>query len=1023
MYFLKKKTFTIFLLVLAVAAGLYSMLSIPKEFYPEIKVPVILVQTVYPGASASEIEETVTETLEQVLVGGLDDVDQVSSTSREGVSVISIQFFDSIDVNQALIDVKAQVDRKKSELPSDAVDPVVTKVNFSDQPIFTFALSSRQAYNNVRKTATNIEDTLLGIPGISEVDISGIPEREVTVLLDPQKLSQLSLDPNQVVRAIQTSENVLPVGSVVIDNRQYRLDYTANISDVEDLGSIVVGFRGDGTTIYVNDVVKVIEDGVQQYTTQSRIIDDPENPSQQAIIFDIRKQDGGDITELTQEIKNALEDLKAVSEDEIAFVTIFDAGQEITTNLSDLTKSGLQTIVLILVVMGLMVGFRESLIAALAVPLSFLLTFIGMNIAGQTINFITLFSLILVIGILIDSTIVIVEGIYDYLQEGKNFFDAAAATLKEFSKPVLAGVLTTISIFFPLMTLSGTLGQFIGGIPRVINIVLIMSVIVALIFIPIIAGFIYRLPLSEPKGLVSRREKIFSDLSLCYERFLKRLLYNSQLKKSIGWGLIVLFISAFALVGTGLIKGEFFPPDEVDRSYVNIELREGTPLETTIQKAFEIEQRIVQLQHVDALTTTVGQENIFVGSGRSGSHYAHIIVNIDDKKNGQKVAGMIRQAVSDITEFRVQVLEPESGPPVGAPFQVKITGDNWSDINIVAEEISSLVETLPGAQDIDSEVDAGVTDIQLVVQKDRLAEYGLTPFDVSSTLRTSIFGTEAISLTLDGVGETDVIVKVALNPNAKTHRESNYVTFDHIKNIPIQTLQGEVLLGYFVHEQITQATSSSSRIDGEKTKTVTAYVAEGFLPFDLVREFNRLAPEIELPEGVEYGIGGASDENDQASSELLASLVLGILLIFGVLIWQFGSLRDVLFIISVIPLGLIGVLYGLFFFNMTLSFTAMLGFIALVGIVVNDSIILVDVMNKLRLRNSELSKYQVVIRGASMRLRPVLLTTITTVLGMIPLLFVSPLWKPFAFALIFGLSFATILTLVVIPMIYAKWSK
>jgi multidrug efflux pump len=655
--------------------------------------------------------------------------------------------------------------------------------------------------------------------------------------------------------------------------------------------------------------------------------------------------------------------------------------------------------------------------------MSFLLAFIGMQIFGLTINFITLFSLILVIGILIDSAIVVVEGIYDYTAEGMSYFDAASNTLKEFSKPIIAGVLTTISIFFPLMTLSGTLGQFIGGIPRVINIVLVVSVAVALIFIPLIASFVYKLPINEPESLIRNRKRIFEQVSSWYQKFITRLLYNSKLKRRIVYGLILLFISSFVLVGAGLIKSQFFPPDELDRVYVNIELAEGTPLLTTSRKITEVESLVAGQTHVDAFTTTIGQENIFVGPGRQGTHFASIIVNVDDKKNGQIVSENIRQVVKGIDEYRVQVLEPESGPPVGAPFQVKVSGNNWDDINVGAEQVASLVNSFPASRDVDSGVDTGVTDIQLQVQDDRLVEYGLTPFDLSSTLRTTIFGTEATTLQLGDAGATDVVVKVAIDPEAISHRESNHVTFDQIRNLPIQTPRGEVLLGYLVTERVTQATSTASHTNGEKTRTVNSYVEAGFLPVDIATDFDTQIESLELPEGVTYSLAGATDENDKAQSELIASLLFGMLLIFGVLIWQFGSIRDVLFIVSVIPLGLIGVLYGLFIFNMTLSFTAMLGFIALVGIVVNDSIILVDVMNKLRLRNPAMPKYEVVIKGATMRLRPVLLTTVTTVLGMVPLLFVSPLWEPFAFALIVGLTFATILTLVLVPILYAKWSQ
>lgn len=1024
MYFLKNKVFTYFLLVLSILAGAYMVSTTSKELYPEIKVPVIVVSTVYPGASAKEVEESITDKLENILVGGLENVDEITSQSREGISIISIQFDDSADISESLIDVQDKVDEGKGEFPDQVEEPSVKKVNFSDQPIFTFSLSSRQAYNELVIKSEEIEEILLKIPGISSITIDGIPEREITILLDPKKLSQYNISPQLVVSAISSSKQTFPVGSVYVDDREYKINYDSNIDTAEDLKNIIVSSLGVGKNIYVRDLVSFIEDGTGLYTTQSRIGSPKSDIVQQAITFNVKKQEGGDIIELTKKIKEVLENYKLENaQEEIEFITIFDAGSDINTNLNDLVGSGFQTIILIIIVMGLMVGLKESIIAAIAVPLSFLLTFIGMSFAGITINFMTLFSLILVIGILIDSAIVIVEGIHDFTTEGLSFFDAATKTLKEFSRPVVAGALTTISIFIPLMMLSGILGQFIGGIPRVIIIVLVMSLIVALVFIPAVAGILYKLNITEPRIISEKRNTLLESFSLWYKKNLTKIIKDSKKKKILVLTLTLLILSSFMLVGTGLVKSEFFTADDIDKSYINIELEQGSSLDKTSEAMRLVEEIIVQQEHVVAFTSTIGSENLFTGNMRTGSHYGSIVVNLDDKKNGNKANSEIRKALSIIDEFKVQVLVPESGPPVGAPFQVKIYGNKWEEIDETAETIALYLKDLPGTRDIDSSVDAGLTEIKLNVLRDRLTEYGLNALDLSSLLRTTIYGATATSLNIENEGDIDVVVKVSLNNDALTHKESNHIGFDQIKNIPIQTIKGEILLGYFIEESITQATSIATHVDGVKNKTVTSYVNDGYLPVDIVNAFLKNSETINLPDGVYFELAGSSDEGNEAAKELIVSLVFGMLLIFGVLIWQFGALRDVLFILSVIPLGLIGVIYGLFFSGLTLSFTAMLGFIALVGIIVNDSIILIDVMNKLRLRNPSLDKKDIVIKGSVMRLRPIILTTLTTILGMVPLLFVSPMWTPFAFAMITGLLFASVLTLVVIPIFYEKWSK
>ncbi len=1024
MYFVRKKAFTIFLLALAIIGGLYSVKILPKELYPEIKIPVIIVSTIYPGASATEVEETITNTLENALIGGLSGVKEITSSSREGVSSIAIEFVPSADSNEVLLDVKDRVETQQSDLPTDATEPIVTKVNFSDEPIYTVALSSSLAFNELRERAEEIEDRLLAIAGVSDVDISGIPEREITVLLDPLRLSQYSVDPNEVVKAIADAKRAFPVGSVVFDDREYALDFYAGIDNAEDVGDVVVKRLGDDNPLYVRDLVRVVEDGVARYTSSSRIATGNKQTSQQAIVFNVKKQEGGNILDLTKNIEKELDIYTQERPTEtINFVVLFDAGKEIQTNLSELVFSGVQTVLLVLLVMGLMVGFRESFIASLAIPLSFLLTFVGMVMVGQSVNFITLFSLILVIGILIDSAIVVVEGIHDFRSEGQSLDKAIESTLREFGKPIIAGVLTTISIFVPLMLLSGITGQFIGGIPRVINIVLIASVLVALIFIPIIAIIIEKVSIPDPKNIRDYREKIFTTLSQRYSKVLRQLLNNSRAKKKLVWSLIGLLVLSFVLVGGGFIKSEFFPSEQTDRVYIDFETKQGTVLEETSKLIIDVEKIVAEQPHVTSFSTTIGSTNPFSDNVGSGSHLANIIATIDDKENGRFTEAALREAFKDIHEYSVQVLTPEGGPPVGPPFQAKVSGGDWEDIGVAAEKIAQVVEALPSARDVDSGVDTGLTDIRLAVIPERLVEYGLTSFDISALLRTVIFGTEATSLQAGAGSDVKVVVKVALNPDAKSHRESNEVTLDQIKNIPIQTQRGEVLLGYFVEENIVQATTVARHTDGVKTKTVSAYTREGFLPVDIVSQFEDKVQDIELPNGVSYSIGGSTDEGAEALSELVVSLGFGILLIFGVLIWQFGSLRSTIVILSVVPLGLIGVLYGLFFFGMTLSFTALLGFVALVGVVVNDSIIMVDMINKIRDRNPELTKYEAIVKGSVMRLRPILLTTATTVLGMIPLIFVSEVWKPFAFSMIFGLSFATILTLLLVPSMYGRFGK
>lgn len=1015
-FFLQKKSFTLLLLLLGIIAGFYSLAQMTKESAPEIVISIVRVQTLYPGASPLQVEESVTNIIENSLVGGIKNVKSVTSNSGQSVSSIILEFDSGVDIREALDDVQNKVDGVVGDLPSDAQEPLVQQIKFNDEPIYIFAMTSREPLTNLRAQADAIEDEILKVKGVSRVEVSGIPEREINIVLDNTKLAQFGLNANDVSRAIQFADRSIPPGSIEINEREYGLYFDTGVEKTEDLENIIISEK-NGSYVFVRDIALRIEDGLAESSSLSRVTLS-EKPAQQAVIFSVFKQTGGDITKLVRDVKKQTNGfIKESGSVDTEFVTTFDAAGEIQKSLRDLTSSGVQAVLIVLLVLILGLGVREALTASMAIPLSFVLAFIGMLATGSTINFVSLFALIIVIGILIDSAIVIVEGISDSLAEGDTFMLSSQKALQTFGKPVIAGTFTTISVFVPLLLLSGITGQFIASIPKAVIVVLIASLIVALIFIPLIAGWLFRFKFTEPKWLTQGREKTFTYIGAKYEQLLRFVLSSRKVKVKFLALLTILFIGSFVLVGSGLIKSEFFPSDAPESLYVDIEVPVQTTLEETARQVEDVESFIMSVPHVSSITTTVGSGSFF-SEGGSGSNYANITVDFPDKKYGDGIAQTLRGHFKTYTDKEVTLVVPEGGPPVGAPVVLKFVGPDLGELSRVTQQAADILREIPGTTEVTTTIDEGATDISLRVRPDRLAQVGLTAFDVSQIINATVSGVETSKIRYAGYGDVDVFVKVALNAQARDHTQTNEITFDVLKTLPVQTpRQGEVLLGSLIEEDLRQAASVIRHEEGLRVFSASSNLLPDFVANDVFDSFNERTEEIGIPDDVELIVGGEADEGAEAVAELGAMLIFGILLVIFVLVFQFNSFSQTAIIMSVVPLGLIGVLWGIFIIGSTLSFTAMLGFIALVGVVINDSIILVDVMNTLVAKGDE----NPVINGALSRLRPVILTTATTVFGMIPLLYVSKVWVPFAFAVITGLTFATILTLILIPMLYQKF--
>jgi len=1078
-FFIRNNKFAYLFLVALVGLGTYSLISIPKESAPEVIIPVGIVSTVFPGAPAADVESLVTNEIERAL-NSLENVTEITSTTREGISSVTVEFDASADLDESIQSLKDEVDTITQDLPADANDPFVSEVNFVDQPILTIALAADLSDLTFNTIGNEVEREIEQIAGISRVELQGVRDREVTVLVDQAALARYNLSLSEVTNALRNANQTFPIGQIINDGIAYNVAFEGDIENATELPNIAVATRS-GQPVYLRDIA-LVEDGLAPATSLSRLSVDGV-PSQNSISFDVYKQSGGDITQLTAAVNDRVAELTAPGEVLAGIQTsvVLDSGEQIRNDLVQLTTSGLQTVFLVVLLLVIAIGVREGLLAGLAIPFSFLFGFIGLFYSGNTINFLSLFALILGIGILVDSAIVMVEGINRRMKDNPDIDkrEAAIATIKEFWAPLTAGTLTTVSMFAGLFIVTGVTGQFIESIPFTLIFLLFASLFVSLFILPLLASsFLKR---KSSSNLEQAQVRNAAKLEAWYKSKLRAVLENDEkqfrflalifaglvFSLTLTFNLIVGLIAAplvyvtllrtyrwqarfswrnwvrtivwLPLLGTILfasytvadyifpaispVQVTFFEQSDVDFVIIEIENPEGTTKETTDIAVRRVEELLYDEDYIESFSVTVGSGSQF-GGGGAGEKFANIFVSLRDDRDmtSTEIVDDLRTQMQPLRDLKVTVDQPTDGPPTGAAIIVKFLGDDLAEITRLANSAAQVFRDVDGTINVETSTNSNSTEFVLELDRARAASLGLSPFEVSQTARTAVFGSEATTLT---TLTEDIAVVVKLNvTNAEdiTANNANNISIDALEQIQLQTQSGTVPLSSLVTVSLRESSSVIRHEDGKRVVLVTADVTGEANPRAVQAEAIRLINEqLDIPDSVELSTGGGeTEESNQSFIELFLALIVGVVLMVGVLTLQFNSYLHTRYVLSILPYSLIGIFIGLAITMNSLSFPSIMGFIALSGIVVNNSILLIDMMNQLRKADPAKEMIDIVLDAAGNRIRPILLTTATTVIGMIPLTYAGDLWAPLAYAVMFGLVFSVVITLILIPIIYLR---
>jgi multidrug efflux pump subunit AcrB len=1015
-FFLKKRAFTYMVMFTLTVVGLYSLIIIPKESSPEVVIPMGIVTTPLRGGSAEDTEKLITDKVEDEVIN-LENIDTVTSSSREGASVVVAQFTPSADIEKSIQNLKEAVDRAKVQFPTDADEPIVSKVNFADQPILIISISQDISPAQLTALGKELEQEVKKVPGISKVDISGTRDREVQVVVKKDALQKYGLSLPQVVGAITQANASFPIGNITVTDVDYPVKFAGSIENPIEIPNVTVT-SASGVPVYIRDVA-FVADGLAIPRTFSRASVNGE-PASNALTLNIYKKSGGDVTKIAKEVRAKIDSLKATTLQGASVVISFDRGELVSKDLRELTRVGLETVILVMLMLFLTIGWRESLVAGLSIPLSFVVAFIGLYVSGNTINFISLFSLILAIGILVDSGIVMAEAIHTRLRLYGNAENAAMASIKEYAWPLIAGTMTTIAVFAPLFFLSGVTGKFIASIPFTIIFVLVASIFVALGMVPILAILLTK----EHKNRFEDMQEAWSEkVRDWYKSFLRGFLLNKKLQNKFFIALGLGFFASFLLPIFGLLPIKFFPQDDQDFIFVTIEKPQGTPLIQTDRSVREVEEILYNNVYTESFVTTVGAGSAFSESSSGASTKTAnitVILKKDRALTSTQIVEVLRAELSGITSADIKVDQGNNGPPSGAPVVIKFLGEDLGELSLATDKAEKILEEIEGTIDVQSSLRDNGTQFEITVDRAKAQVYGLTAASVAQTLRIAVSGTTATTIKKQGE-DIDVVVKTDLNSDFINPEDTIKTTMDSIKQLPITTPSGTVFLGSLIDVTVSESRAVISHEDGKRIAQVSSNLKPGATAVAVVNKFQKREAELNLPETVTVNYGGENEEVANSFRDMLLALLAGMIGMLAILVLEFNSFRYALYLLGTVPLSLIGVLGGLTLTGQYLSFSSMLGFIALSGVIINHAIILLDsILHRLD-KEQDKPLLDVLVEASAIRLRPIFLTTVTTVIGMVPLAGASALWGPLAFAIMFGLAFAMILTLLFVPTLFYRF--
>lgn len=1026
---INKPITTALIFVAVMVIGLFSLIQLPIDQYPEIEPPFISVMTSYPGANASEVETNVTRLLENSL-NATDGLKELTSKSMDNISVVSLELNWGINLDEVINDVRSSIDMIKNNLPSGADNPFIFKFSTSSMPIIMYAITAKESYAGLDKILNDVVMPQLNrVDGVGNISFLGIPDRYIYVDVDQEKLDAYNIPLETVGNAISRNNVNISSGTIKMRKEQYQLQVQSEYVNSSEINDVVVATTADGRQVFVRDIASV-RDTIKELTLDEKI------NGLDGVRLIITKQSGANTVEISHQVKKEMAKIATMLPSDIELEVIYDTSEIIEDSIMSLQDSILFALLFVVLVVLFFLGrWRATLIIAITIPIALVVSFIYLAFVGSSLNIISLSSLTVAIGMVVDDAIVVLENISKHIERGASPREAAIYGTNEVWVSVIATTLVIVAVFVPLTMLGGLAGIMFKELGWIVTIVVVTSTVVAISLTPMLSSKLLKAPkveLDEKGNILPTVVKktwyekyVVHGLDVLDGWYAKVLRYSLNHKKKVLAFSILFFIVTMLPLFLGFIGTDFMQESDQNRISVSFELNQGTRVEETLKTARQLENRfMVLIPEIKMLSTSAGSnEEAGVSSlfAATTNNKVSMMVVLKDKEERERsvfeLAEVIRQEMAnypEVVEFQAQAISGMGGGGAST-VDIEIYGHDFDVTNRLARTIQRTIdEQVAGARDILITRDKDRSELKINLDKEKLARHGLDGASISAVVRNRVAGMHAGFLKEDGE-EYNIVVRTV---------EENRNSISAIEALSIPTAVGSVKLNEIgtVEEYWSPLTIDRKSRQRVVTVEVTPY---GVSLGELAEEVSRVVDTIELPQDVSIHLAGDYETQQETFADMGLLMALIVMLVYIVMASQFESLDKPFIIMMSIPFALSGVVLALFVTGVSLDMIGALGAIMLVGIVVKNGIVLVDYINLMRDRGHELNE-AIALSGAS-RLRPVLMTAMTTILGMLPMALStgagSETWRPMGIVVMGGLLVSTVVTLIVVPVLYGIMSR
>jgi HAE1 family hydrophobic/amphiphilic exporter-1 len=991
--------------------GIISFFRIGIDMMPDLEYPFVSVVTTYEGVASEDIENLITRPIEEA-VSTVKRVKTVRSISKEGVSVVMVEFEWGTLLDFAAQDVRAKISWLTDFLPEDSDTPMVVKFNMSDSPILFYGVTGMDDTIKLRQYLNdNVKPRIERLDGVASCWVAGGMEREINVLVDRDRLKAYNLPLGQVIATLRTENLNVSAGHVTRGYTEYLVRTIGEYKSLDPIATTIVGMH-NGTPIYIKDIASV-EDTHKEIRSYSR------TNKKDSLVMMVLKQSGANTVTVIDRVRKTISEMKDEIPEGITFHAVIDFSRIIKKVVKNTNFNAIEGAILAVMVILLFLGnWRPTLIISLAIPLSVVTTFMGIYGMGYTFNIMTLGGLALGIGMLVDNAVVVIENTFRHLDElGEESHEASKAGAEEVGMAITASTLTTMAVFLPMVLTSGIAGKLSRPLAVTVCLALLASLFVSLTIVPMIASNI----LKGRKGGTPRKSPGKSRFEPIRRVYRRTLLWSLRHRKTVLVATMLLFAgSIYMIPRLGL---EFMPKQDIPILSMMAKMPVGTNLEETDRVIRQIEDTMIDQPETEYVTLVIGlaetsKMDLAWGMGTADVNEAQILVRLIDKEDrtrlSDEITDTVRQRLPKVEEAEfmfVDLGEMLMGGGDESPVEVKVFGKDLSVLKEIGESIAERCGSIPGLKDVELSLKATKPEIQIRVDREKAARLGLTVGAVGRAVKEAFLGIVAGKYRIGG-DEYDLRVRF---------QDFDRSSVSDIQNINIPSPFGlQIPLYHIANIGYGKGPVEITRENQERKVTVKGNTF-GRDMGSIVRDIKGRVSQIHFPEGYFVKFGGRYQDMQEAFSSLSWALVIAILLVYMIMAAQFESLLTPLVIMFAVPLAFIGVVFGLLAFGKNLSVPSLMGILILTGIVVNNAIVMIDYINRLRKRGIAFA--EAIVEGAAVRVRPIMITAITTILGMLPMALShtegAELRSPMAVAVASGLLFSTFLTLFIIPIVYS----